>query len=235
MIEDEEAVSEPLAYMLTAGGYEVTTVANGADGLAIFQDRGADLVLLDIMLPGMLGTDVCREIRTNSTVPIIMISARDDEVDKVVGLELGADDYLTKPFSARELLARIRALLRRRGSVAEPDFRQEPLVAGPVMIDPERHEVTVRGEPTRFPLREFELLEYLVRHAGRVMARGQILGLPNRQQDAGRTRQAAATQDRGRPQHSASPDHGARLGLSVRGLTTGGRGASGQLGNRPQV
>lgn len=175
MIEDEEAVSEPLAYMLTAGGYEVTTVANGADGLAIFQDRGADLVLLDIMLPGMLGTDVCREIRTNSTVPIIMISARDDEVDKVVGLELGADDYLTKPFSARELLARIRALLRRRGSVAEPDFRQEPLVAGPVMIDPERHEVTVRGEPTRFPLREFELLEYLVRHAGRVMARGQIL------------------------------------------------------------
>lgn len=175
MVEDEDSVSDPLSFMLTAEGFDVETAATGPEGLALFEAHGADLVLLDVMLPGMLGTDVCRAIRAHSTVPIIMLSARDDEVDRVVGLELGADDYVTKPFSARELLARIRALLRWRTESGGAAAHQDPVVAGPVTIDMERHVVEVNGKPTSFPLREFELLEYLVRRAGRVRSRRQIL------------------------------------------------------------
>jgi two-component system response regulator RegX3 len=173
VIEDEPSISEPLAYMLEKEGFEVVVAATGPTGVEEFERSGADLVLLDVMLPGLSGTEVCRTLRQTSNVPIIMLTARDSEVDKVVGLELGADDYVTKPFSHRELLARIRAVLRRR---AEPD---EPaataLEAGPVRMDVDRHRVTVSGEPVQLPLKEFELLEILLRNAGRVLTRQQLI------------------------------------------------------------
>jgi two-component system response regulator RegX3 len=173
VIEDEPSISEPLAYMLAKEGFEVAVAETGPQGLEEFQRSGADLVLLDLMLPGLSGTEVCRSLRQSSAVPIIMLTARDSEVDKVVGLELGADDYVTKPFSHRELVARIRAVLRRR---AEPD---EPTAGGmefgPVRMDVERHRVTVQGEPVQLPLKEFELLEVLLRNAGRVLTRQQLI------------------------------------------------------------
>ncbi|MBK5305599.1 MAG: response regulator transcription factor [Frankiaceae bacterium] len=173
VIEDEPSISEPLAYMLEKEGFEVAVAATGPDGVDEFARSGADLVLLDVMLPGLSGTEVCRTLRQTSNVPIIMLTARDSEVDKVVGLELGADDYVTKPFSHRELVARIRAVLRRR---AEPD---EPaataLEAGPVRMDVDRHRVTVAGEEVQLPLKEFELLEILLRNSGRVLTRQQLI------------------------------------------------------------
>ncbi len=172
VIEDEESFSESLEYMLAREGFEVTVAATGPAGLAEFDRGGADLVLLDLMLPGLPGTEVCRALRARSDVPVIMLTARDSEVDKVVGLELGADDYVTKPFSGRELVARIRAVLRRRTDTAEPVAALE---AGPVRIDVDRHVVTVGGTPITLPLKEFELLELLVRNAGRVLTRDQII------------------------------------------------------------
>jgi two-component system response regulator RegX3 len=172
MVEDEESIAEPLAYMLRAEGFEVTLAATGPDGLLAFDRGGADLVLLDLMLPGMSGTDVCRELRTRSAVPVIMLTARDTELDKVVGLELGADDYVTKPFSHRELIARIRAVLRRQVGSQQADSALE---VGPIRMDVERHLVTVRGEPVSLPLKEFDLLELLMRNAGRVLTRGQLI------------------------------------------------------------
>ena len=173
VVEDEESFSDALSFMLRREGYEVGVAADGASALDEFDRHGADLVLLDLMLPGISGTEVCRTLRQRSTVPIIMVTAKDGEVDKVVGLELGADDYVTKPFSSRELVARIRAVLRRRGEPEE--MLPSVLEAGPVRIDVDRHVVAVRGETIAMPLKEFDLLELLVRNAGRVLTRGQII------------------------------------------------------------
>ncbi|HEX7353915.1 MAG TPA: response regulator transcription factor [Mycobacteriales bacterium] len=173
VVDDEESFSEALAFMLTREGFEVAVADSGDQALAEFDRSGADLVLLDLMLPGVSGTEVCRQLRARSTVPVIMLTARDSEIDKVVGLELGADDYVTKPFSARELVARINAVLRRR---AEPDDTPPALLsAGPVQMDVDRHVVTVRGEHVRMPLKEFEVLELLLRNAGRVLTRAQLI------------------------------------------------------------
>jgi two-component system response regulator RegX3 len=173
VVEDEESLSDPLSYMLRKEGFEVALADTGPAALEEFDRRGADLVLLDLMLPGLSGTEVCRALRSRSTVPVIMLTAKDSEVDKVVGLELGADDYVTKPYSARELVARIRAVLRRHG---EPDeLVTATIEAGPVRLDVDRHVVSVGGEPVGMPLKEFELLELLLRNAGRVLTRGQLI------------------------------------------------------------
>ncbi|HEY4268776.1 MAG TPA: response regulator transcription factor [Galbitalea sp.] len=173
IVEDEPALSEPLAFLLEREGYETTIAADGLSAVAEFDKNGSDLVLLDLMLPGLPGTEVCREIRSRSSVPIIMLTAKDSEIDIVVGLELGADDYVTKPYSSRELLARIRAILRRR--TEEDDLREAVLEAGTVRMDIERHTVAVSGRDTPMPLKEFELLEVLLRNAGRVLTRGQLI------------------------------------------------------------
>jgi two-component system, OmpR family, response regulator RegX3 len=173
VVEDEESISDPLAYLLRQEGFEVAVAATGPEGLSEFERGGADIVLLDLMLPGLSGTEVCRALRAKSTVPVIMLTARDSEIDKVVGLELGADDYVTKPFSSRELLARVRAVLRRGGEPEEA--APAALQAGPVRMDVDRHVVTVDGEQVPLPLKEFELLELLLRNAGRVLTRGQLI------------------------------------------------------------
>ena len=174
VVEDEESFSDALSYMLRKEGFEVSVAATGTQALTEFDRTGADIVLLDLMLPEMSGTEVCRQLRSRSHVPIIMVTARDSEIDKVVGLEIGADDYVTKPYSPRELVARIRAVLRRQsGDVAE--LTPPTLAAGPVRMDVERHVVTVSGDPVPLPLKEFELLEMLLRNAGRVLTRGQLI------------------------------------------------------------
>jgi two-component system response regulator RegX3 len=173
IVEDEPSLSEPLAFLLEREGYETTISADGLAAVAEFDRNGSDLVLLDLMLPGLAGTEVCRELRARSSVPIIMLTAKDSEIDIVVGLELGADDYVTKPYSTRELLARIRAILRRR--VEDDDDREAVLEAGSVRMDIERHTVTVSGKETPMPLKEFELLEVLLRNSGRVLTRGQLI------------------------------------------------------------
>jgi two-component system, OmpR family, response regulator RegX3 len=174
VVEDEESFSDALSYMLRKEGFEVSVAATGTSALTEFDRTGADIVLLDLMLPEMSGTEVCRQLRSRSHVPIIMVTARDSEIDKVVGLEIGADDYVTKPYSPRELVARIRAVLRRNaGDVAE--LSPPTLSAGPVRMDVERHVVTVSGGAVPLPLKEFELLEMLLRNAGRVLTRGQLI------------------------------------------------------------
>ena len=172
VVEDEESYSDALSYMLRREGFEVAVAATGPDALTEFDRRGADIVLLDVMLPGIPGTEVCRRIRQVSGVPVIMVTAKDDEIDKVVGLELGADDYVTKPYSPRELVARIRAVLRRG---AEPELAPDTLEAGPIRMDVERHIVSVDGSEVHLPLKEFELLELLLRNPGRVLTRGQLI------------------------------------------------------------
>jgi two-component system response regulator RegX3 len=159
--------------MLRKEGFEVAVAPTGTVALETFDRTGADLVLLDLMLPGLSGTEVCRTLRQKSNVPVIMLTAKDSEIDKVVGLELGADDYVTKPFSSRELVARIRAVLRRRGE--DEVVLPAALEAGPVRMDVERHVVTVRGDNVQLPLKEFELLEVLLRNAGRVLTRMQLI------------------------------------------------------------
>ncbi len=173
LIEDEESFGEALAYQLTREGYDVDRVTDGVAGLERFKANGADLVLLDLMLPGMAGEDVCKEIRRSSHVPVIMLTAKDAELDKVLGLELGADDYVTKPFSTRELIARMKSVLRRSSSdVASADGVLE---AGGVRLDPDRFEVTVRGETVHLPRKEFELLELLMENLGRVLSRETLI------------------------------------------------------------
>jgi two-component system response regulator RegX3 len=174
VVEDEESFSDALGYMLRREGFEVAMAATGPEGIEEFDRAGADLVLLDLMLPGLSGLEVCRQLRQRSEVPVIMLTAKDSEVDKVVGLEIGADDYVTKPFSARELVARIRAVLRRRGN--EPDdLVSSVLESGPVRMDVDRHVVSVNSDTVPMPLKEFELLEFLLRNAGRVLTRGQLI------------------------------------------------------------
>jgi len=175
IVEDEESLADPLAFLLRKEGFETTVVSDGPSALAEFDRAGADIVLLDLMLPGMTGTDVCKQLRARSSVPVIMVTARDSEIDKVVGLELGADDYVTKPYSARELIARIRAVLRRGAETEDTGSGDGVLEAGPVRMDVERHVVSVNGEPITLPLKEFDLLEYLVRNSGRVLTRGQLI------------------------------------------------------------
>ncbi|WP_022878948.1 response regulator transcription factor [Microbacterium sp. B19] len=174
IVEDEPDLADPLAYLLRREGYEVEIAEDGALALAAFRERGADILLLDLMLPGMPGTEVCRQLRLTSQVPIIMLTAKDSEVDIVVGLELGADDYVTKPYSTRELLARMRAVLRRR-SPEESDIDERILSGGRVTLDIDRHTVSVDGTEINMPLKEFELLEVLMRNAGRVLTRGQLI------------------------------------------------------------
>jgi len=174
VVEDEESFSDALSYMLRKEGFEVAVAATGPAALIEFDRNGADIVLLDQMLPEMSGSEVCRQLRQKSTVPIIMVTARDSEIDKVVGLEIGADDYVTKPYSPRELVARIRAVLRR--NQADPVESTGPsLQGGPVRMDVERHVVSVGGAAVALPLKEFELLELLLRNAGRVLTRGQLI------------------------------------------------------------
>ncbi|TJZ79505.1 response regulator transcription factor [Rhodococcus oryzae] len=176
IVEDEESLADPLAFLLRKEGFEATVVGDGPSALAEFDRSGADIVLLDLMLPGMSGTDVCKQLRARSGVPVIMVTARDSEIDKVVGLELGADDYVTKPYSARELIARIRAVLRRGAdNDSDNDGDDGVLEAGPVRMDVERHIVQVNGDTVMLPLKEFDLLEYLLRNSGRVLTRGQLI------------------------------------------------------------
>ena len=173
VVEDEKSLSEPLAYLLRREGYEVSVVDNGLSAVEAVDHSPPDLMLLDLMLPGLAGTEVCREVRNRSSLPIIMLTAKDSEVDIVVGLELGADYYVTKPYSSRELLARIKAVLRRRST--DPDPADGILDYHGIVLDSDRHQLQVRGEPVSLPLKEFELLELLMVNAGRVLTRGQII------------------------------------------------------------
>ncbi len=172
IIEDEEIYRDTVSFMLKREGFQVVEAADGPAGLAAFDRTGADIVLLDLMMPGLPGLEVCRQLRLRSTVPIIMLTALDSEIDKVVGLEIGADDYVTKPFSHRELVARIRAVLRRGADV---ELAADVVEASDVRMDVERHETSVRGEPVQMALKEFELLEVLLRNSGRVLTRGQLI------------------------------------------------------------
>lgn len=175
IIEDEASFSDAVSFMLVKEGFDVHVEATGPDGLAAFEDRGADLILLDLMLPGMSGTEVCKTIRLTSNVPVIMLTAKDAEIDKVLGLEMGADDYITKPFSMRELVARVRAVLRRPHDIESERGPVTSIAAGPVEIDVDRHIVRIRGTEVAMPLKEFDLLEFLVRNSGRVLTRGQLI------------------------------------------------------------
>ena len=173
VIEDEESFRDALKFMLSREGFDVILAPNGAEGIKLFDSMNPDLVLLDLMLPEVSGTEVCKYIRNKSNTPVIMLTAKDTEIDKVVGLELGADDYVTKPFSTRELLARIKAVLRRGGDL-ENDF-VGAVEVGPIRMDVERHVLSVNGEAVSMPLKEFELLEFLMRNSGRVLTRGQLM------------------------------------------------------------
>ena len=177
IVEDEESLADPLAFLLRKEGFDTIIAGDGPTALVEFSRNEVDIVLLDLMLPGMSGTDVCKELRSVSSVPVIMVTARDSEIDKVVGLELGADDYVTKPYSSRELIARIRAVLRRKGvtEAEAPEEDEQILEGGRVRMDVDSHTVTVDGEPVNMPLKEFDLLEYLLRNAGRVLTRGQLI------------------------------------------------------------
>nr|WP_222866445.1 response regulator transcription factor [Corynebacterium sp. LK28] len=177
IVEDEESLAEPLAFLLKKEGFEVFMAQDGPTALDTFAAEDIDIILLDLMLPGMSGTEVCRQLRQTSSVPVIMVTARDSEIDKVVGLELGADDYVTKPYFARELIARIRAVLRRGGEIEVEAPAEDGLVLQEdrVMMDVERHIVTVDGQKVPMPLKEFDLLEYLMRNSGRVLTRGQLI------------------------------------------------------------
>lgn len=178
VVEDEESYREPLTYQLTREGYDVVSAATGEEGLDTFTRGGVDLVLLDVMLPGIDGVALCRRIREQSRVPIIMLTAKSAEIDKVVGLEIGADDYVTKPYSFRELLARVRAVLRRNQQMPQKQGAGSddmPLVCGDIVMQVGQHQVTVRGQDVFFPLKEFELLEFLLQNKGRVMTRHQLI------------------------------------------------------------
>jgi len=175
IVEDESSFSEALAFLLGKEGFEVSVAEDGRAALNIFAKEGADLILLDLMIPEISGVDVCRTIRTTSQVPIIMLTAKDAEIDKVVGLELGADDYVTKPYSSRELIARIKAVLRRGISDAELNGDLEVISVGAIRLDTARHQASMNGNPIALPLKEFELLEFLMRNSGRVLTRSQLI------------------------------------------------------------
>jgi len=173
VVEDEAGMRDPLVYLLRSEGYEVIEAEDGESAVSIFNKEGADLVLLDLMIPKLNGNDVCKDLRATSDVPIIMLTAKDTEIDKVIGFEIGADDYVTKPYSKNELLARMKAVLRR--SVGPREAENGMLDAGPIRMDIERHTVFFNDVKVNMPLKEFELLEFLLRNAGRVLTRGQLI------------------------------------------------------------
>jgi two-component system response regulator RegX3 len=232
IVEDEESFSDPLSYLLGKEGFEVEVVDNGLDAITEFDRNGADLVLLDLQLPGLSGTEVCRQLRQRSSVPVIMLTAKDTEIDKVVGLELGADDYVTKPYSSRELVARVRAVLRRQGEPEE--LISSTVQAGPVRMDIERHVVSVGGEQVLLPLKEFELLEMLLRNSGRVLTRGQLIDRVWGSDYVGDTKTLDVHVKRLRgkiepdPSAAAVPGDGPRTRLQVRAV--GPKGAGGTEG-----
>jgi two-component system response regulator RegX3 len=215
IVEDEPSLSDPLSFLLQREGYETEIAGDGRAALTAFDRAGADLVLLDLMLPGLPGTEVCRELRARSSVPIIMLTAKDSEVDIVVGLELGADDYVTKPYSSRELLARIRAVLRRRIDLEGDD--DGIVEVGAVRMDVERHSVSVGGREVNMPLKEFELLELLLRNAGRVLTRGQLIDRVWGSDYFGDTKTLDVHIKRIRSKIEDSPSEPTRL-VTVRGL-----------------
>ena len=216
IVEDEESLADPLSYLLEKEGFSTVWAADGPAALEAFEANEVDLVLLDLMLPGMSGTDVCRKLRASSSVPIIMVTARDSEIDKVVGLELGADDYVTKPYSSRELIARIRAVLRRGGD-SDGSVADQILEGGRVSLDVERHIVTVDGKQVAMPLKEFDLLEYLLRNAGRVLTRGQLIDRVWGADYVGDTKTLDVHVKRLRSKIEAEPSHPTQL-VTVRGL-----------------
>jgi two-component system, OmpR family, response regulator RegX3 len=175
IVEDEASFSEALAFLLTKEGFETAIAEDGRQAINMFNADGADLILLDLMIPEVSGVEVCRTIRTQSQVPIIMLTAKDAEIDKVVGLELGADDYVTKPYSSRELIARIKAVLRRGQGEDGSNQDQDLLEVGPIRLNIGKHQVFVSGNPVALPLKEFELLEFLMRNSGRVLTRSQLI------------------------------------------------------------
>ena len=175
VVEDEQSLREPLVYLLKKEGFETLEAADGLQAVEVFNASEVDLVLLDLMLPGINGNEVCRIIRQTSQVPIIMLTAKDSEIDKVVGLEIGADDYVTKPYSTRELLARMKAVLRRQTEAVPVVETPGIIEVGSVRMDVDRHIVEVHGEKVSMPLKEFELLELLLENANRVLTRGQII------------------------------------------------------------
>jgi len=175
IVEDEASFSEALAFLLTKEGFETAVAEDGRQAINMFNADGADLILLDLMIPEVSGVEVCRTIRTHSQVPIIMLTAKDAEIDKVVGLELGADDYVTKPYSSRELIARIKAVLRRGLTEDGSNQDQDLLEVGPIRLNIGKHQVFVSGNPVALPLKEFELLEFLMRNSGRVLTRSQLI------------------------------------------------------------
>ncbi|MDX6273213.1 MAG: two-component system, OmpR family, response regulator RegX3 [Frankiales bacterium] len=215
VVEDEPSFADALSYLLRKEGFEVVSAASGPDALVAFDREGADVVLLDLMLPGLSGTEVCRQIRQRSSVPVIMLTAKDDEVDKVIGLELGADDYVTKPYGSRELIARIRAVLRRRSEPEE--LVSATIEAGPVRMDVERHTVSVRGEQVALPLKEFDLLELLLRNSGRVLTRGQLIDRVWGSDYVGDTKTLDVHVKRLRAKVEADPSNPEHL-VTVRGL-----------------
>jgi two-component system, OmpR family, response regulator RegX3 len=215
MIEDEESLGEALEYQLSREGFDVVRETNGATGLQQFRTSGADLVLLDLMLPGLSGEEVCKEIRTESRVPIIMLTAKDEEIDTVLGLELGADDYVTKPFSSRELVARIKAVLRRT-TESLPDS-SEVLEGGDIRLDRDRFEVTARGQEVRLTKKEFELLELLLANSGRVLPRETLIDRVWGWDYVGDTRTLDVHMKRLRSKLEVEP-HRPRHLLTVRGL-----------------
>ena len=217
IVEDEESLADPLAFLLRKEGFEAAVVTDGPSALAEFDRSGADIVLLDLMLPGMSGTEVCKQLRARSGVPVIMVTARDSELDKVLGLELGADDYVTKPYSARELIARIRAVLRRGAEPDEGGVGEMVLESGPVRMDVERHVVSVDGRPIALPLKEFDLLEYLMRNKGRVLTRGQLIDRVWGADYVGDTKTLDVHVKRLRSKIEGDPANPERL-LTVRGL-----------------
>lgn len=221
IVEDEESLADPLAFLLRKEGFETFVANDGPTALEEFSRNDIDIVLLDLMLPGMSGTDVCKQLRAVSSVPVIMVTARDSEIDKVVGLELGADDYVTKPYSSRELIARIRAVLRRGHDSAaehsETDFDEQVLEGGRVRMDVERHTVTVDGAAVAMPLKEFDLLEYLLRNIGRVLTRGQLIDRIWGADYVGDTKTLDVHVKRLRSKIEAEPSHPRNL-VTVRGL-----------------
>jgi two-component system response regulator RegX3 len=175
VVEDEQSLREPLVYLLKKEGFDTVEAADGNQAVELFNESDIDIILLDLMLPGISGNEVCRIIRQTSQVPIIMLTAKDSEIDKVVGLEIGADDYVTKPYSTRELLARMKAVLRRNTDAVQVSETPGIIEVGSVRMDVDRHIVEVHGEKISMPLKEFELLELLLENANRVLTRGQII------------------------------------------------------------
>lgn len=215
VVEDEAGMRDPLVYLLRSEGYDVIEAEDGEAAVAIFQKEGADLVLLDLMLPKLNGKDVCKAIRATSDVPVIMLTAKDTEIDKVIGFEIGADDYVTKPYSKNELLARMKAVLRRNGGPRAAE--NGVLEAGPIRMDLERHSVYFNGEKVSMPLKEFELLELLLENRNRVLTRGQIIDRVWGANYFGDTKTLDVHIKRLRSKIEADPARPAHL-LTVRGL-----------------